>query len=304
MSLFLGVDMGGTASRWCLVDAGGVEVARGSAAGASGLVQDPKVATGLSAALEEIAAALPERPAACHCGITGAGFTPKAGIAERISAAFALPTECIGYSNDMVLAWHAAFPEGGPGHLVSAGTGSIGITLDEAGVPHAVGGRGTLIDDAGSGAWIALRALDRVLRRVDETGGPEGCEILAKALSRRIGGLDHASVTGYVYRGDRGAIGMLSPAVAEAAREGDRMALDLLGEAGHELLRLARALIARKGPAEVVFTGGAVELHPLIRETIEAGLAGHPDGLRFARLDPALQGARMARALVTEGERG
>ena len=192
----------------------------------------------------------------------------------------------------MVLAWHTAFPRGG-GHLVLAGTGSVGLSVDAGGGITLVGGRGALIDDGGSGAWIALRALDRVWRAIDHAGHPEGVKILARHLFAAIGGEDWEDTRRYVYGRDRGAIGRLATAVAAAAHEGDAAALEILHHAGQELARLGHALIARCGAAPVGLTGGVLALHPAIAAAMRADLPGVD--LQPMTLDAAAHAAAMAR---------
>jgi glucosamine kinase len=160
-----------------------------------------------------------------------------------------------------------------------------------------VGGRGILIDDAGAGAWLALRALDAVYRRIDETGGPADAARLAEALFAAIGGEDWDSVRAYVYAGDRGRIGALAPAVAQAALAGDPVATNLIEAAGREIARLAAALIAREGPAPVDFIGGVLNIHPAIKQAIAAALPSVRMG--FPTIDAASAAARIARELAS-----
>jgi N-acetylglucosamine kinase-like BadF-type ATPase len=290
-ALFLGVDMGGTATRWAAVDATGALLARGSAPGASGLIFDAASTQAFAAALTAIRDALPGPVARAHLGITGAGFARHPGIEAQLVAVFARPAEIFSYSNDMELAWHAAFPAGG-GHLVSAGTGSIGLSVDPSGKVTVVGGRGILVDDGGSGTWIALRALDQVYRLIDEAGAPVGAETLARRLFAAMGGDDYAAMRAFVYGSDRGRIGQLAVAVAEAARDGDPLATRILSDAVQELARLARALLRRCGPAPVGFIGGVIGLHPAIRAGLEHEFPAQT--LLFPKIDAALQAARMA----------
>jgi glucosamine kinase len=291
MSLYLGIDIGGTASRWCMIDASGALAGRGIADGATGLIYDAASLARFTGALETIRDALPGPAAFVHLGITGVGFSRHPQVEAQVSTVFGLPLARLAYVNDTVLAWHAAFP-GRHGHLVSAGTGSIGMSIDASGQRTVVGGRGVLIDDGGSGVWIALRALDRVYRLIDEHGRPKGAEILASALFDGMGGDDRDAMRDFVYGRDRGRIGTLAVAVARAAKEGDLMALSLMDEAGWELARLARALLGRCGEAPVAFVGGVLALHPRIRATLEEALAGHR--LDFPRIDAALESARIA----------
>ena len=121
---WLGVDMGGSATRWAARDASGALVARGTAPGATGLVFDASARAAFAAALAP-ARALPGLRAA-YLGVTGAGFDNDPVLNAAAAGALNLPTSRVTIVNDMVLAWHAVWPRGG-GHLVSAGTGSVGL---------------------------------------------------------------------------------------------------------------------------------------------------------------------------------
>lgn len=295
--LWLGVDMGGTATRWATVTAGADTPGRGTAPGATGLVFDVDTAAAFTAALAACASGAGGRLAGAVLGVTGAGTQPETGLRGLAAAALGVPPGRVRIVNDMVLAWHAAFPDG-HGHLVLAGTGSAGISLDHAGQATLVGGRGTLIDDAGSGAWIVLRALDALWRRIDAHGRPAGAETLAEHLFAAIGGDDWDVTRRVVYSGypaNRGTIAGLAPSVAAAAEAGDPVARAILAQAGCELARLAQALAARCGPAPVRVTGGVLALHPVIVESLRAALPPDTD-LALANPDPALTGAGMARA--------
>ena len=192
----------------------------------------------------------------------------------------------------MELAYRAAFAPGA-GHLISAGTGSIGLHVTADGQIIRVGGRGLLIDDGGSGTWIALTALDRLYRLIDETGSTAGAQILADELFTAIGGSDWDATRAYIYGSDRGRIGALAQAVARAATKGDALALDILTQAGTELARLGQALVARAGHLPIGYVGGIIDLHPQIRLSLADAL---PDEvLLYPRLDAAAFAAQWAR---------
>lgn len=289
---FLGVDMGGSATRWAVCDAAGIVLARGQTPGATGLAAlDPGTRGLLTAALDPIRRAHPFE--AAYIGMTGAGFAEDPVLADSVAGALGLPLRNLRIVNDMVLAWQAVWPQGG-GHLVAAGTGSVGFSM--VGSVTLVGGRGTLIDDAGSGAWIALRALDAVWRRIDDHGAPHGAEVLADELFTAMGGSDWEVTRRHVYGQGRGQIGTLASAVARAAHRGDPLALDLMARAGVELARLARVLVARCGPAPVAVIGGVLDLHPAIRTTLLAQTPGLT--LTFARPDAPVTAARLAQTLT------
>jgi len=296
MRAWLGVDMGGTATRWVLLGADGAEICAGSGPGATGLLFDDAAraafAQALGGVLPALRAAGGTRIAGACMGVTGAGTGPAPDVAALARACLDIAGR-VEVRNDLVLAWHAAFPDGGPGYLVSAGTGSVGVSIDAAGQPTLVGGRGYIIDDGGSGTWIALRALDAVYRRIDAHGAPLGAERLASELFTAMGGADWDATRAFVYGQDRGRIGTLARAVATAADAGDSLAQDILTRAGGEIARLAQALTGRFGPAPVGVVGGVLRLHPLVRAALAAALDGMP--LFYPELDPARHAARMAR---------
>ena len=92
-----------------------------------------------------------------------------------------------------------------------------------------VGGRGILIDDAGSGSWIALRALDETFRCLDRSGSFTEVQALAEELFAVIGGDDWPAVPPIRLCWGSRQIGTLATAVAKAAARGDRMSLAILG---------------------------------------------------------------------------
>lgn len=295
MAAWLGIDVGGTAARWVIVDDAGAVLDRGAASGATGHLFNPVERNRFEAMLAAIAAgARRHAPSAATLGITGLGDTVHDEVRALVQAQLGIDPARVALSDDMELAFRAAFAPG-TGHLVSAGTGSIGLHLAADGTILRVGGRGLLIDDGGSGTWIALTALDQLYRRIDETGGPADAATLAAELYAAIGGDSWDATRSFVYGSDRGRIGTLAQAVARAADKGDPVATRILQQAAAELARLARALIARAGALPIAFVGGITTLHPLIRPALEAALAGHT--VTFPQIDAAAHAAQRARQL-------
>lgn len=292
-SCHLGLDIGGTASRWVLCADGGVEIARGQAGGATGHIFNPAELARLKAAFEEISqavAAAGTTATTITLGMTGFGPAVSDDVKALLATAFGTEQANIIVVDDVVLAYLANF-EPGQGHLISAGTGSIGVHIGADGSFTRVGGRGILIDDAGAGSWIALTALDQIYRELDLSGSFSGVQKLADALFKHVGGPDWGDVRQFVYAGDRGRIGTLAVAVAEAANGGDATALRILQQAGVELARLGQALNARIGSRSVGLIGGVLKLHPVIEQEFRAQMAGH-EVIRLAA-DASLAAARI-----------
>lgn len=245
----------------------------------------------LRTALQDVAhavAAADLTAISASAGLTGYG----APVADQVSAlmveTFGVAADAIVLMDDIVLAYLGHFGPG-EGHLISAGTGSIGVHVTAAGATIRVGGRGILIDDAGSGSWIALTALDRIYRALDHDGSFAQAGLLAHHVFDRIGGSQWHDVREFVYGGDRGRIGTLAVAVAQAAQAGDETALAILRQAGAELAQLATALLRRAGRHPVRVVGGVLELHPIIFEEMTRCLPGQD--VRRAEGDAALAAA-------------
>jgi N-acetylglucosamine kinase-like BadF-type ATPase len=237
------------------------------------------------------------KPRGIIAGITGlTRDTPAEATMRGIFAeTFGLPRERIFVAEDMWIAYLSYFALG-EGILVYSGTGSIGYYLSEAKEVIRVGGRGNLIDDGGSGFWIAREALKAVLRAEEEKPGTGWATLLGACLAEALGGTDWNLIRLYVYGGDRGKIGSLARAVGDAAARGDPTALEILREAGHELARLANCLIKRLGPRPVALVGGSSRLHGVVAEAFRDDLVASVEFIA-SDLDAALTAARLAATL-------
>jgi N-acetylglucosamine kinase-like BadF-type ATPase len=295
----LGIDAGGSATRWSLIDAGGRAHAQGEVAGFSasmlGTVQQPH----LDAALDALAAALrgAPRPTRVFAGLTGHDGGVHEALCARIARALGIEAGAVTLASDIELAWRAVFATPGRGILVLAGTGSIAAHLRADGGLERAGGRGSLLDDGGSGHWIAREALRAVWRREDEVPGAWTHSALARALFAALGGAEWQRTRAFVAAATRGEIGALATAVAAAARAGDAEARAILDGAGRELARIAHALLARCGAQPVAVAGRVPDLHEAIVAAMRAAL---PPGtvLTIERPDAARAAARLALGLA------
>jgi N-acetylglucosamine kinase-like BadF-type ATPase len=299
MALGLGIDAGGTATRWRLADESGRCIAQGSVAPLTGHLFSAAAEERARQIVIEMAQAVLNtgRPLGVIAGITGlTRDTPaEATMRALFAETFELPQDRVFVAEDMWIAYLAYFALG-EGILVYSGTGSIGYYLSETKDVIRVGGRGNLIDDGGSGFWIAREALKAVLRSEEESPGEGWTTTLGVCLSRALGGTDWNIVRSFVYGGDRGKIGSLARAVGEAAGADDRTALRILREAGGELARLANSLIKRLGPRPVALVGGSTRLHPILSNGFRQDLVA-PVEFIATDLDAALTAARLAATL-------
>ena len=155
----LGLDAGGTQTRWTIAQVGGTLQAQGSAAPLSGLLlANAEGRAQLQATLQALAGATGPVQAVV-AGMTGLDAAQAPLLAQMLADAWAVPVQRVRAVNDIELACHAAQTTVGDSYLVYAGTGSVAAFIDAQGQLQRVGGRGALIDDAGGGHWIARQAL-------------------------------------------------------------------------------------------------------------------------------------------------
>jgi glucosamine kinase len=271
-ALGLGIDAGGTQTRWALASPDGAIVAEGQVAGLSALQMGS--ASGRQSVRANFAMLAQEvlkhgHPSRARAGLTGFGGDGEQ-LQRWLSELLGLGSRAITLCNDIEIAYLDSFAPG-EGYLVYAGTGSIGAWIDEHNQFHRAGGRGVMLDDGGGGFWIAREALRQIWRNEDECPGCWNQSPMARAVFAHVGGEDWSFSRQFIYGQERGEVGKLALAVAASA-DADPAAAAILHGAGEELARLAKALTARFGPRPVVLAGRASELHPIIAASMRAAL--------------------------------
>ena len=171
--LGLGIDAGGTQTRWALAGADGAIVADGAVEGLSALQMSSdagRAAVHATFAKLSQAVLAVGHPRAVVAGLTGFGGDDVT-LAELLAELLALDAVDVRLGNDIDIAYRDSF-EPGEGYLVYAGTGSIAAWIDADGVFHRAGGRGVLLDDGGGGYWVAREALRHIWRRQSPSSPP------------------------------------------------------------------------------------------------------------------------------------
>ncbi len=268
----LGIDAGGTQTRWALAHASGEVITSGAVEGLTALQMATESGREhIRQAISTIARELPpaHRPKSVCAGITG--YTDSdAALRALFADALGLDPAVIALHSDIEIAYLALFSPG-EGYVIYAGTGAIAAFIDAKGVFHRAGGRGAIIDDAGGGFWIAIEALRHIWRGEDAQPGLWRDSPMAIDMFGRLGGSDWILTRQFVYQRDRGEIGELALAVAATADK-DSAARDILMRAGHELARLVSAMTTRFGPKPIAFAGRVAQLHPAIEQSLRAAL--------------------------------
>jgi N-acetylglucosamine kinase-like BadF-type ATPase len=271
LDCFLGVDGGGTKTRFALIDGEGRILAQAQ----QGTTYHPQVGfeavreiltTGVHQVLQE--AGLPGTT------IRYAFFGLPAYGEDRHATSLlqAIPRAVLGHDryacdNDMVCGWAGSLACS-DGINIIAGTGSMGYG-QRHGTAARAGGWGEAFSDEGSAYWIAVQGLN-AYSRMSDGRLPKG---VLHALFNEELALEHdLDICAHVYGEQacsRGDLARLSLIVAKAARLGDAAAERIYAQAGNELARIADALRRSLGftDDEIVplsYSGGAFSAGDLL----------------------------------------
>ena len=300
MGFYLGMDVGGSRSRWAWLDTGlDLEIEEqpmGIQAAIRGTVE---AAEALARLLGEIRSAHPDRsPDLAVIGMAGAGASTAAVEIEvelrRLGITW--PLRIVG---DVTVAASAALANG-PGVAMWSGTGSFAVSRDTAGELHRVGGRGYLLGDSGSAYDMVRRAGVAAMRSLDGLGPETGLlEVLVTAASAP----SPSQLGPIMQRWSQERVAGCFPAVLNCATQGDEVAVAVLRKGAEHLARLAlgAALRSDLDPEAVrLFLGGGVlENHSLFGDL----LRGELEGVGLQRQPTTVEGgaarggAMLARAL-------
>ncbi|MGA0097939.1 MAG: BadF/BadG/BcrA/BcrD ATPase family protein [Steroidobacteraceae bacterium] len=267
MSLFLGIDAGGTHTRARLVDESGRVIGSGEAGPANTRI-------GLDRCLHEINLAW--RAATTAAGLDSsaiAGVRAGLGIAGLNRRgmlpglrAYPFPFETLAIASDAAIACIGAH-HGEDGGIVVVGTGSIGFgRIGEEIV--VVGGYGFPVSDEGSGADLGMQAIRR-------------------SLWARDGRLDHSPMTEAILAHFSGSAGEVitwtdtatardyasfAPLVMDFAERGDAVAEPIVQECAHRIDQLIGILFDRGVPQCCLMGGLAQRIHDWLAVSVRLKL--------------------------------
>lgn len=268
---FLGVDGGGTKTRFALIDGAGRLLAEAQ----YGTTYHPQV--GFEAVREILAAGVHQ--VLQEAGLPGAmiryaffGLPAYGEDSQATSLLQVIPGAVLGHDryacdNDMVCGWAGSLACS-DGINIVAGTGSIGYGQRQGKAARA-GGWGNAFSDEGSAYWIAVQGLN-AYSRMSDGRLPKGA---LHALFNEELALEHdLDICARVYGEQaysRGDFARLSLLVAKAARVGDAAAGRIYTQAGTELAQIADALrrslgFAANETVPLSYSGGAFSVGDLL----------------------------------------
>ena len=274
-SLYLGVDGGGTKTRFALMDDDGQLVAQAQ----TGTTYHPEVGfDGVQRILTEGIASVLAQVGVADVGALAYAFfgLPAHGEDTRATARLdAIPAQVLGHDryrcdNDMVCGWAGSLACA-DGINIVAGTGSIGYG-QHRGAAARGGGWGEIFSDEGSAYWIAMQGLN-AYSRMSDGRLPKGP--LHTLVNQRLELAEDLDLCARVYGaegGTRAEIAQLSRIVVDAARAGDAASQSIYTRAGEELAHIVVGIRDRLGFIEgetvpvsysgVAFSAGELLMKP------------------------------------------
>jgi N-acetylglucosamine kinase-like BadF-type ATPase len=308
VTVFLGVDGGGTKTALCLIDREGHMVAEAQAPSCYYFGEGVElVGRVLQQGVEEVCRQAGITPDDIDYAFFG---LPSYGeVSGDIPALDAAPGRVLGHEryacdNDMVCGWAGSLG-GADGINVISGTGSMTYG-ERAGQSVRVGGWGELFGDEGSAYWIAIRGLNAFSRMSD---GRLPVGPLHGMLREHLGlasDLDLVDVVLNRWQGGRSEIAALSRTVTHAASAGDECAAQILTEAAKELANIVdttrrRLAFAPSERVPVSYSGGTFNADAILdgfSTALEALYGGYE--LREPLYSPVIGAALYAAKLAQE----
>jgi N-acetylglucosamine kinase-like BadF-type ATPase len=211
-----------------------------------------------------------------------------------------LSTGAVVVVGDADIALHGV-TEGEPGLIVIAGTGSICCGTNARGKQACAGGWGPIAGDEGGGAWIARRGL-RAIAHATDGRGPATSLSDAACSYFHVTNPDDLSTAIYAPSITNESLAVFGKFVIQAAKTKDRVAREILVEAGKELGLAATAVIRNLKLERQTFpvgyvggvfaSSGELVLSHLRAAVVKTAPHAH---LTPPKFPPAVAAARMAR---------
>ena len=248
--MYIGIDAGGTKTDVCICGPTGSIIARSITAGVNAARSGPEnAARYIAAKLESLQA----NGFRLYAGVAGAG-SPE--LSAALTAALHAQLPYIKHITVASDAFNALNGEIGLGDGIAliAGTGSSAFVRIN-GTARQVGGRGYLIDDAGSGYWTGRECLNAAYRAIDGRGPATS---LTDAIEEFIG-VPLADAIPRIYEGGSAYVASFAPLVFAHAENGDPVAKRIAENCAAELtLHLKACISGTDTPPRICVASGGM----------------------------------------------
>lgn len=267
MSLFLGIDAGGSRCKARLVKPDGTIIGAAEAGPANARVGLDKLRAVLLDVAEQtfVSAGLKKSDfEKASVGMGVAGIT-RPGMREAV-AAMPIPFRKVFLDTDAAIANLGAH-QGRDGAILILGTGSIGF-IRVGDMTTTIGGYGFPISDEGSGAALGLSAMRHALRALDGRTKPTPLSAAVTQqfdhdTSKAVLWMDSATPRDYA---------SLAPMVMDYAEKDDEIARSIVEDGVRHVERFIETIFSKGAPRCALAGGLAPRLRPWLRERTDARL--------------------------------
>ncbi len=267
MTLFLGIDAGGSHCRSRLADETGTILGIGESGPANtriGIDRLHAVLSDVASQAIDQAGLSPAEIATIRAGMGIAGIT-RTGVLEQIEA-LPFPFASVAFATDAAIANLGAHG-GQEGATLIIGTGSI-AWVQVGSTSFAIGGYGFPISDEGSGAALGLSAMRHALRALD---GRSSTTPLSSAVTAGFGH-DTARAVAWMDAATPKDYAAFAPLVMDYAENDDAIARSIVEDAAQHIERFIETIFAR-GAVRCALAGGlAMRMKPWLKARTVARL--------------------------------
>ena len=286
--MYIGIDAGGTKTDICICSPDGHVARRASFGGINA------ARMGTDAAAQRIAGCLTDigftRAQSLYAGIAGAGDTSISAAIKASLHALLPDIQNITVASDAFNGLNTIVGAG-DGIALIAGTGSSAFVRID-GKATQVGGRGYLIDDAGSGFWTGKSCLNAAYRAMDGRGKPT---LIMQKVEEHLG-MPLARAIPVIYEKGVSYIASFAPIAFECAAAGDPVASEIAEACVRELwLHVRACLDACLTPPRICVATGGMLRAPYLRERLSVHAESAGLKMVFPTLPP-VAGAVIAAA--------
>ncbi|WMJ82184.1 BadF/BadG/BcrA/BcrD ATPase family protein [Clostridium sp. MB40-C1] len=169
--------------------------------------------------------------------------------------------------NDAQIALYALL-KGEEGILTIAGTGSISIGTYK-GLNVISGGWGHLLGDEGSGYYIVIEALKKMIYDYEE--GLSNSK-LTEAILENLDIESINSIKQFIYSATKNEIAAIAPLISKMAEQGEKNAVEILQNAGVDIAKITERVWTKLGEPhdiKVALKGSIITKVRIVRETFD-----------------------------------
>lgn len=288
MKYMIGVDGGGTKTEATAFDKDGNELVRATSGFGNILIDFEEALVHIMEVIDQCQKSEVKKHCVCIClGLAGISGVNTNELTLRLKKKYGIQIEVF---NDAMIA-HAAALKGKDGILTIGGTGAI--CLGRKGeVYEYSGGWGHILGDEGSGYWIALQALKRMVNQFDQ--GVRFCPLSLK-IQDEFQLLTSSHLKRLVYSSSKDKVAAITPLVIREARNGNDAAHEIMMQAGKELARITVNVYNKlkfKHPTSIAVSGSILCFIPEIYAEFKKGCEKSIGEVTFlSQSEPAAKGA-------------